>query len=452
MLTRRDAIRKTALAGLGVASMRHMQAEGAGTLFGGHKDQRARQAALARQILADADLRQVYAMAQKLLAGGINAGTGYQTTWIRDMNTFIEVALKVNPPKRFRDALLMFCKFQGPQGDIIDCYNVMNKRTTDTRTSPLAPGYIAGKNTVESDQESSLVQAVRKYIDATRDASILEERVGDRTVRKRLAQAMEYVMTNRFDAAHGLVWGGATIDWGDVQPEGLRGVVLDKNSHRAISIYANAMLLVAINDYVKLPGMDAKTETHWKSVGGELHQNIRKYLWDEKNQKFIPHLYLNGSPFPPDFDENAINYHGGTTVAIEAGVLSREEVAHALARMEEDVRKAQASSIGLTIYPPYPLGYYKNPQLTVPYTYQNGGDWTWFGGRTIQQLVRYGYVAEAYRNVRPMVERVKLNGDFHEWWTRDNQPRGSAQFRGSAGVLGRAIEMLQGWANGQLPA
>jgi hypothetical protein len=45
-----------------------------------------------------------------------------------------------------------------------------------------------------------------------------------------------------------------------------------------------------------------------------------------------------------------------------------------------------------------------------------------------------------------MVERVKRVGDFHEWWTRDNQPRGSAQFRGSAGVLGHAIEMLQSWA------
>src|SRR5579875_496157 len=452
MLTRREAIRTAALAGLGAAGAWPLQAENAWALFGGHKQEGARLDELARQILADADLRQVYAMAQKLLSGGINAGAGYQTTWIRDMNTFIEVAIKVNPPQRFREALLMFCKFQGPQGDIIDCYNVMNKRTSDTRTSPLAPGYIAGKNTVESDQESSLVQAVRKYIDATGDASLLEERVGARTVRERLAQAMEYVMTERFDQAHGLVWGGATIDWGDVQPEGRRGVVLDENSHRAISIYANAMLLVAINDYVKLPGMDAKTAAHWKNVGEELHRNIRKYLWDEKNQKFIPHVYLNGSPFPPGFDENAINYHGGTAVAIEAGVLSREEVAHALARMEDDVRNAHASSIGLTIYPPYPLGYYKNPQLTVPYTYQNGGDWTWFGGRMIQQLVRYGFIAEAYRNARPMVERVKLNGDFHEWWTPGNQPRGSAQFRGSAGVLGRAIEMLQGWAGRRLQA
>jgi hypothetical protein len=84
--------------------------------------------------------------------------------------------------------------------------------------------------------------------------------------------------------------------------------------------------------------------------------------------------------------------------------------------------------------------------LTVPYTYQNGGDWSWFGGRMIQQLMRYEMVEEAYRNLRPMVERVKRVGDFYEWWTRDNQPRGSAQFRGSAGVLGKSIESLRAWA------
>jgi hypothetical protein len=406
------------------------------------------QAELAKEILADPTLRQVHSMAQALLKSGINAGTGYQTTWIRDMNTFIQVALEVNAPQRFRDALLMFFKFQGPSGDIIDCYIAEKPeqiKATD-RTSPLAPGFVAGKNTVEADQESSLVQAVSKYITVTHDASILEERIGGVSVRERLGQAMQYLLSERFDRSHGLVWGGTTLDWGDVQPESPRGVRLDASSHRALSIYDNAMLLIAINDYLELPGNDAHATAHWKIIRDELRRNIRKHLWDAKRQKFIPHVYLAGSPFPKDFDENAIYYHGGTAVAIEAGLLTRAEVAHALERMDEDVRLAGASTIGLTLYPPYPDGFFKNPQTRVPYTYQNGGDWTWFGGRMIQQLVRYGFIAEAYRDLKPMVDRVKRTGDFHEWWTPDNQPRGSAQFRGSAGVLGLAIEMLQAWA------
>jgi Amylo-alpha-1,6-glucosidase len=408
----------------------------------------AKRAELAKEILADQTLSDVLQMARDLLKGGLNAGSGYRTTWIRDMNTFLNVAIEVNPPERFREALLMFCKFQGTTGDMIDCFikRDPSKLAVNDRTAELAPGYVGSKNSVETDQESSLVQAVAKYIAFTKDHALLDEEVGGVSVRERLGHAMRYVLSERFDKDYGLVWGGTTIDWGDVQPEGPRGVVLDASSHRAFSIYDNAMLVIALNDYLELIGEEAKDAARWKEERENLHRAIRQHLWDAKRQKFIPHVYIDGSPFAKDFDENAIYYHGGTAVAIEGGLLSREEVRHAGARMEQDVHDAGASSIGLTIYPPYPLGFFKNPQLTVPYTYQNGGDWCWFGGRMIQQLVKYGFIEEAYRNLRPMVERVKRVGDFHEWWTRDDQPRGSAQFRGSAGVLGQAIEMLQAWA------
>ena len=110
------------------------------------------------------------------------------------------------------------------------------------------------------------------------------------------------------------------------------------------------------------------------------------------------------------------------------------------------MRAAGAGSIGLTLYPPYPDGFFKNPQMRARYSYQNGGDWCWFGGRMVQQLVKLDHADLAYRELRPMVERVKRTGGFYEWWSCDNQPRGSGVFRGSAGVLGRAIELLQAWA------
>lgn len=72
--------------------------------------------------------------------------------------------------------------------------------------------------------------------------------------------------------------------------------------------------------------------------------------------------------------------------------------------------------------------------MRSPYCYQNGGDWCWFGGRMVQQLVRQGYVAEAYRELRPMVERVQRVGEFYEWWSLDNQPRGSSDFRSTASL------------------
>jgi hypothetical protein len=205
------------------------------------------------------------------------------------------------------------------------------------------------------------------------------------------------------------------------------------------------MFAIAVEDYLQVVGEHAPDAARWRSVRDDLTRNVRKYLWDAQKQKFVPHLYLAGSPFGGDFDESAIYYHGGTAVAIEAGLLTREETAGALEHMRADVRAAGAGSIGLTLFPTYPKGAFKTPGMD-PYGYQNGGDWPWFGGRMIQQLVRQGFVADAYRELKPMVTRAQRAGDFYEWWSLDNQPRGSGQFRGSAGVLGRAIEMLQAWA------
>ena len=86
----------------------------------------------------------------------------------------------------------------------------------------------------------------------------------------------------------------------------------------------------------------------------------------------------------------------------------------------------------------------------VPYGYQNGGDWTWFGGRMIQQLARNGFVEEAYIHLLPMTERVVTNDGFFEWYTIENEPRGSGTFRGSAGVLYKAITMLESWAEAEI--
>ena len=113
--------------------------------------------------------------------------------------------------------------------------------------------------------------------------------------------------------------------------------------------------------------------------------------------------------------------------------------------MIENVKASGAGSIGLTLYPPYPENSFENKSM-VPYGYQNGGDWTWFGGRMIQQLIKNGFIEEAYEQIQPMVIRVKDNNGFYEWYTVDNKPHGSGTLRGSAGVLYTAILQLEEYA------
>ncbi|MCF6333910.1 MAG: hypothetical protein L3J11_11565 [Draconibacterium sp.] len=380
--------------------------------------------------------------ALEIVKTGFNAGDGYGEVWIRDYNTFIELSSEVFNADVLKENLLVFFKMQGGDGNIIDGFIPKEKVSGhgyDYIYSDLEPRYAGHKNTVETDQESSLIQAVYKYVQVTGDKAILDKKVGDKTVAERLEWAMDFLMNNRYNKKYGLLWGATTADWGDVQPEHDWGVYITKNTHYAIDIYDNAMFLIALDNLMELL---PKTKNKWLQIRNQVAENTRKYLWDEANQKFIPHIYLDGSPFPADFNENEIYYHGGTAVAIEAGLLSKEEIEISLEKMVANVKASGAGSIGLTMYPPYPKGFYKNKGM-YPYGYQNGGDWTWFGGRMIQQLIKYGFVEEAYQQMQPMVKRVKDNDGFFEWYTVENKPKGSGTFRGSAGVLYKAILMFE---------
>lgn len=374
---------------------------------------------------------------------GFNAGDGYREVWIRDYNTFIELSAAVFPKEELKENLLVFFRMQRNDGNIIDGFTPIKevgKVAYDFSYSALEPRYAGHKNTVETDQESSLVQAVYKYITLTGDASILAENIGNKTVAQRLEWSMDFLMEQRYDSTYGLLFGATTADWGDVQPEHGWGVDLDAHTHLAIDIYDNAMFLIALDNLMTMvPGAKIK----WLPVRQAVAAHCMKYLWDKKRNKFIPHLYLKDSPFPKDFNEDEIYYFGGTAVAIEAGLLTKQQVSQSLDEMTRRVKKAGAASIGLTLYPPYPNGYFANKIMNPEYSYQNGGDWTWFGARMIMQLIKYGFVAAAYQQLQPMLKRVKDNNGFYEWYSVDNKPRGSGTFRGEAGVLYTAIILLE---------
>lgn len=240
-----------------------------------------------------------------------------------------------------------------------------------------------------------------------------------------------------------------TADWGDVQPGEGFPCDLNEYSYKAIDVYDNAMFIIALRE---LEGMtdDPALTGKWKNLRESIAANVRRHLWDAEHQKFIPHLYLDGSPIPAGFDENQIHYHGGTAVAIEAGLLSPEEIDTVNRQMIENVRLSGMPSIGLTLYPPYPDGLFGGG-MKDPYVYQNGGDWTWFGGRMIQQLILNGKVEEAYAEVRPMLDRVLANNGFYEWYGKGGVPSGSGHFKGSAGTLAKAIALFRAWAEEHHP-
>lgn len=397
-----------------------------------------------QEIDADTLLTAVKKMARETVKTGFNAGDGYQEVWIRDFNTFIGLATELHDKDVIKDQLRVFFNLQDSSGSVVDGFVPQDQAHSsgvgyDYVFLDTEPEYAGHKNTVETDQESSLVQAVFKYISRSADRAFLAEEIHGITVADRLERAMEFLLDQRYEEEYGLLWGATTADWGDVQPEHEWGVYLDDSSHLAIDIYDNAMFLIALDHLIEmLP--DSKDK--WQPIRDQLAHQCIKHLWDSEAEKFVPHIYLDESPFPSDFHEEQVYYHGGTAVAIEAGLLTKGQVGQALQRMKENVEQAGGATIGLTLYPTYPENSFKNPSMH-PYGYQNGGDWDWFGGRMVLQLIRYGFVEEAYRELQPMLHRAQVNDGFYEWYDAHNMPQGSGTFRGSAGVLYDAIVLLE---------
>ena len=403
--------------------------------------------ALANQILSDSSLVTVDTMARNILKKGFNAGSGYSQVWARDMNTFVEIALETVNPKDIRGAILVFFALQQPNNEMIDGY-VLNKDFNwgdpNQYRSPADTAHVGFKNTVETDQETSLIQIVGKYIRLTGDTTILSEKIAGKTVLERMEMMVDYLMKERYSQKYGLLWGAMTADWGDVQPNTDNVVDIDSTTTPAIDIYDNAMFIIAL-DYLTQMTKDPSQAGKWKSIRTSIASNVRTHLWNAEKQKFIPHIYLDKSPIPAGFDESKVYYHGGTAIAIEAGLLTKAEIEASNKQMLENVRLSGAPTIGLTLYPVYPDGFFHGG-MGKPYIYQNGGDWTWFGARMIQQLIANGFEKEAYAEIRPMIDLVIKNKGFYEWYYVDGKPNGSAQFKGSAGTLARAIQMLREWA------
>ncbi|PWV55814.1 GH36-type glycosyl hydrolase domain-containing protein [Chitinophaga sp. S165] len=400
---------------------------------------------LSRIIRNDHRLDTIEARALRLLTG-FNAGTSYGEVWIRDLNTFIKGSLKVHSPEKVKAMLLLFFKMQGNGGDIVDGFIDIKKAAVgyEFRYFPQAPDWVAHKNTVETDQESSLIQAIRKYIDVTGDTSILQEKIGEKTVIRRMEDALTYILNERWAEKYGLVKGATTVDWGDVQPETGWGVVINHKTKWAADIYDNAMYAIAINDFLAVKPASYKSTQDWAATGRHVKENVRKHLWQTSAQKYIPHLYLDGSPFPASFNENKILYTGGSACAILAGFHTPKEIAVINQQMVNAAAKEKFATIGITVYPPYPAAEFPNMH---PYVYQNAGDWTWFGGRMIQALIANGFIKEAIDELDPIIARTIARKGFYEWYdVRTGEPKGSGDFRGEAGVLFDTITMLREWA------
>jgi len=364
----------------------------------------------------------------------LTAGATYPQSWIRDCATGVAAAYLVLGNSAARNCIVLHLLHQADDGSVNDW--VDGDGNSD-------------KNTVESDQESSLVVAAAEYVAVSADTSFLSSRINDVAVLDRLGLALDYVWAHRRDAETGLVLSGHTIDWGDVSIEesGRKAVYLGPQSPRVVGIYTNAMFSIAIRDYRRLLAIhgaehqdrDARWADRLHLLGG----NISKYLWNEAQGYFVMHRHV--TPLNVPMDDTAMFVLGGNAVAIEAGIANNEQADQIIGNALRLQNQYHAATISGVLYPPFAEGVYRHPLVRRPFQYQNGGLWDWFGLRLVGAMFETDHAAAGCRSLAQIAAKVVRNKTFSEWDDLNGQAEGSRNYLGAAGEYIAAVQKLNSY-------
>ena len=359
---------------------------------------------------------------------GFFAGAGYPQIWVRDASTIIPASRYFYPASYMRSWLDELLFFQGPDGSLPDWFD--SRGLTD-------------KNTVETDQEASAVQAGRQVRDLLGPAWSDRDIRGVRN-RERMERALEFVWKDRLDVERGLIQGAHTADWGDVEMEDAdqSAIYAGETTRWTADVYDQSMFYEAANDLAReFEDSGARDKARlWRERAGSVRRNADKWLWQEDRGYYRVHSHTG--PWRHALDEDAIFAMGGNTQAMISGLAGRPEdgkrrriIEQALARQKE----FGVSTISASLLPPYPPGFFKHPALDEPYEYQNGGQWDWFGGKLVLAMFESGFAREAREKLLEIARKSVANGGLYEWDTKDGRGRGSDFYSGSAGSLARAL-------------
>lgn len=353
------------------------------------------------------------------------AGSAYPQVWVRDSATIVPVARFYYGKEFLSSWIIEHLHAQGEDGSINDW---------------VAPGGKHDKNTVETDQEASLVDAAYEYSLVNGFEWLAASIRGAKTI-NRLENALEYVRTHRFDEKYELVKGAHTIDWGDVDivDADQQAIYVNRNTHWTIDLYDQAMFHKAclqLADLMDQLGLLARSKK-WRKRAAEIRKRTNELLWQEEKGFYSIHLHLDD--LVHSFDEADMFALGGNVEAISSGIASSAQARRIIQTALERQKKYNMSTISGVLLPPYPAGIFRHPAVDEPYEYQNGGQWDWFGGRLILAMFQNGYSSEAIEKLQEIAKKSIANKGFFEWDEPNGKGRGSFSYAGSAGAIGRAI-------------
>jgi len=356
---------------------------------------------------------------------GFSPGKDYPQIWLRDANTIIPASRYFYDLPYLSSWLAEHLYFQEENGALQDWIDSAGQ---------------SDKNTTETDQEASAVQAAFQVYHLT-GCDWLEKIVKGQRIIDRLEAALDYVLRNRFDKELGLITGAHTSDWGDVDliDKDQEAVYVDEKTHWTADIYDQAMFFKACKELAGMfSSLNEKDKTeYWRKQADFIRLNTNKLLWQEKKGFYKMHLHLDS--LQHNFNEDDIFALGGNTIAMLSGLADDEKCRKIITAALQRQKQFGISTISGTLLPPYPENFFPHPLLDTPYEYQNGAQWDWFGGRMVYAMFENGYSLKAREKLLEIIKKNTTNRGFFEWDDRKGTGRGSDVFCGSAGSLSKAV-------------
>jgi hypothetical protein len=374
---------------------------------------------------------------------GFRPGTLYPHIYARDSATiapsapyFYDLPYLTRPVEEF-----LALQYDGTPGDAEDVH-WRTPGQPGALSGTIGGGEIVGaKMLVVSDEEPSVVTMAYVAVKAGAGPAWLRQEQAGRPRIQRLNEAMDWIFERRFDQQYRSIKRGNTTDWGDVAvgQGNSSGSYTKEPVDWTASIYDQAWTYRALQQLAELNRMVDQPEIaeHQESRARLLRQSVAERFWQPDRGFFRTRIVL--PPLPREIDEDSI-VSIANGVAVYAGITNPNERKPVFSALEYARTQAGAPKPGLSLWPPYPAGFFDYPQM-VPGRYQNGAVWDWWGGMQMSGEFWTGY-SELGRNHLNMVARdwARTPGEIYEWQeTGSRKNSGSPAYAGAASTMAEAI-------------